>query len=258
MVENKSYLESYKSISNEVKHITNSISRLKVLATLYEHPKNMKDLTVDTGLSYSSVSSTMHKLELEGYIYREASKYYLSNCMRLKIENILELNDIINTLNKFFNILDKHLVDVIPNESVAELYLIGQASLIESKEIDAYRTYNYIVNALKEANEVKCILPFYYEEFNRELEILVENEKDIEAIVSENILGIMEKNSKIKKLSSYNGENNFLLIITDAVMVFGLFKEDGYFDQNRLLISKHDDSIKWALSLFENFKKENK
>lgn len=178
--------------------------------------------------------------------------------MRLKIENILELNDIINTLNKFFNILDKHLVDVIPNESVAELYLIGRASLIESKEIDAYRTYNYIVNALKEANEVKCILPFYYEEFNRELEILVENEKDIEAIVSENILGIMEKNSKIKKLSSYNGENNFLLIITDTVMVFGLFKEDGYFDQNRLLISKHDDSIKWALGLFENFKKENK
>ena len=62
----------------------------------------------------------------------------------------------------------------------------------------------------------------------------------------------------IKKLSSYNGENNFLLIITDTVMVFGLFKEDGYFDQNRLLISKHDDSIKWALGLFENFKKENK
>lgn len=258
MIENKCYLEDYESISDEVKHLTNSLSRLKVLATLYEYPKSMKDLTADTGLSYSSVSSTMHKLELNGYIYRESSKYYLSNCMRLKIETILELNEIIYTLNKFFNILDKHLVDMIPNESVAELYLIGQANLIESRDIEAYRIYDYIEHVLNQAKEVKCILPFYYENFNRQLDGLIENKIDVEAIVSDNIFNIFEKESKIENLSSFSQNKNFLLIITDEVMVLGLFKEDGYFDQNRLLTSKNADAIKWAVNLFENFKNGNK
>lgn len=235
--------------------MTNSLSRLKVLATLYEGPKSMKELTVDTGLSYSSVSGSMHKLELDDYVYRQSSKYYLSNSMRLKIENILELNEIINTLNKFFNILDKHLVEMIPNESVAELYLLGKANLIESGDIDAYRTYNYIENALKEAEYVKCVLPFYYENFNRQLNKLVDNGKYVEAIVYEKIFHIFEDYSKIELLSSFKQNNNFLLILTDKIMILGLFKEDGNFDQNRLLISKNEDSIKWANNLFKNFKR---
>ncbi|WP_295112992.1 winged helix-turn-helix domain-containing protein [uncultured Methanobrevibacter sp.] len=258
MVENKNYLESYKSISEELKHLTNSLSRIKILATLYECPKTMKDLTQDTGLSYSSVSSNMHKLELDNYVYRESSKYYLSNCMKLKIENILELNEIIHTLNKFFNILDKHLVEMIPNDSIAELYLLGQATLIESNDIDAYRTYNYIENILQQANSVRCILPFYYEKFNKQLDNLVEGDKYVEAIVYKNIFHIFKEDSNIENLSSFNEENNFLLILTDSVMILGLFKEDGFFDQNRLLVSKNKDSIKWAENLFENFKNKNK
>ncbi|MBE6492806.1 MAG: DUF1724 domain-containing protein [Methanobrevibacter sp.] len=178
--------------------------------------------------------------------------------MRLKIETILELNEIIYTLNKFFNILDKHLVDMIPNESVAELYLIGQANLIESRDIEAYRIYDYIEHVLNQAKEVKCILPFYYENFNRQLDGLIENKIDVEAIVSDNIFNIFEKESKIENLFSFSQNKNFLLIITDEVMVLGLFKEDGYFDQNRLLTSKNADAIKWAVNLFENFKNGNK
>ena len=48
------------------------------------------------------------------------------------------------------------------------------------------------------------------------------------------------------------------MISTDKVMILGLFKDDGSFDQNRLLTSKNEDSIKWGDDLFENFKKENK
>jgi len=87
---------------------------------------------------------------------------------------------------------------------------------------------------------------------------LIENKIDVEAIVSDNIFNIFEKESKIENLSSFSQNKNFLLIITDEVMVLGLFKEDGYFDQNRLLTSKNADAIKWAVNLFENFKNGNK
>ena len=258
LVENKNYLKNYESVSEEVKHITNSLSRLKILAALHEGPKNMKDLTVDTGLSYSSISSNMHELELKDYVYRESNRYFLSNSMKLQIEGILEFEMIVEILNQFFNILDKHLVEMIPNQSIAELYLLGKANLMESDAVDVYRMYNFMETALNSAEEVKCILPFYYENFNDILNGLVENNKKVEVMIPENIFNIFQKKSKVNEVSSFDGENVFLLIVTEELMILGLFKDDGFFDQNRLLTSKNSDSIRWANNLYENFKIENK
>ncbi len=255
---NKNYLEIYDSISEEVKYLNNSLIRLKILAILYEKPLKMKDLNSTTGLSYSSISSNMHHLELRNHVYRHHNKYFLSNATRLQIGQIMEFGGIITILNEFFNILDKHLVNIIPNQSVAELYLLGKANLIESDGVDVYKIYNFIENALTNANEVKCILPFYYENFNEKLNGLAGSDKEIEILVSEIVFEIYEEKSKVKNISSFKGENNFLLILTDEMMILGLFKDDGYFDQNRLLTSKNADSIKWADNLFKNFKNENK
>ena len=256
--ENENYLKHYDSISSEVKYLNNSLVRLKILATLYDHPSNMKDLNKTTGLIYSSISSNMHKLELGGHVYLDLNKYYLTNSTRLKIEQILELSDLINLLNEFFNILDKHLVNMIPNQSVAELYLLGKANLIESDSIDVYKMYNFIETALSNADEVKCVLPFYYENFNEKLNELAQNNKKVEVMVPVDIFEIFNEKSKIKNIYPFNSENTFLLIVTSELMILGLFKDDGYFDQNRLLTSKNDDSIKWANNLYKNFKIENK
>lgn len=39
-------------------------------------------------------------------------------------------------------------------------------------------------------------------------------------------------------------------------MSLGLFKNDGSFDQNRILISDNQKSHKWAENLFENIKSD--
>ncbi|MGN0177482.1 MAG: transcriptional regulator FilR1 domain-containing protein [Methanobrevibacter sp.] len=255
---NKNYLKSYDSISEEIKYLTNSIIRLKILAALYKCPLNMKDINSTTSLSYSSISSNLHNLELKGIVYREHNKYFLSNSSTLEVEQVLRLSNLLDLLNDFFNILDKHLVDVIPNQSVIELYLIGNAHLIESDGVDAYRIYKFIEEALESADEVKCILPFYHETFNDKLNKLVKNNKKVEVIIPHNLLKIFNEKSEIENLSFFKEEKLFLLINTNESMILGLFKEDGSFDQNRLLTSKNSDSIKWANNLYENFKNKNK
>lgn len=255
---NENYLKSYDSISEDVKYLTNSIIRLKILATLYKCPLNMKDINSTTSLSYSSISSNLHNLELKGIVYREHNKYFLSNSYRMEVEQVLRLSNLLDLLNDFFNILDKHLVDVIPNQSVVELYLIGNARLIESDGVDVYRIYKFIEYALESADEVKCILPFYHETFNDKLNELAKNNKKVEVMVPRSLFKVFDEKSEIENLSFFSGEKAFLLIITNESMILGLFKEDGYFDQNRLLTSKNSDSIKWANNLYKNFKSKNK
>ena len=256
MYKNEIYFQDYESVSDDVKYITNSIIRLKVLAILYEGPKSISDLSDDYGLIYSSISSNMHDLELGGYVYRQSNKYHLSNSMMMLIENIMEFALLIDVLNKFFNILDNHIVDVIPNESVAELYLLGKARLLQSDTIDAYKTLKFMERSIKRAKSIKCILPIYSEKICNAMNQLVDKNIPVEAIVGEDTLSSYEENTKIRRLSTFHGDYNFLLVVTDDEMFLGLFLEDGLFDQNRLLTSKNRDSLRWANNLFENFKKK--
>ena len=248
--DDKMYLKNYDSISEELKYVSNSLIRLKILATLYRCPLNMKELNDLTNVSYSSISSNMHGLELRGYVYRESNKYYLTNDMRLHINDVLELKNIIGLLNEFFNILDGHVIDLIPNESIAELYLLGKANLIESDGVDAYKIYNYIEDILRNAESIKCVLPFYYKNFND----LINEKENVDILVPKSVLDIFEESLMVEDVLYFNENNCFLLIITDEVMLLGLFKENGYFDQNRLLTSKNEECLEWANNLFENFK----
>ena len=63
---------------------------------------------------------------------------------------------------------------MIPEKSVAQLYLLGRAILVESNEKDVYRTYNIIQHALNEASSLKCVLPFFYGDFNKYINDLIE------------------------------------------------------------------------------------
>lgn len=258
MFRNEEYIENFDTIFEEIRFSTNSFVRLKILATLFEKPQNMKDITDATSFSYSSVSSNMHDLELKDMVYRENNKYFLTNAAQLRIGNVLELKRVISLINEFFNILDGHIVDMIPNDSVAELYLLGKARLLESSGVDAYRTYNFIENCLSNAESVKCILPIYYDSFFDVLSDLISENKDVEILVPYDNLVLFGEKSGIDILTPFNEVNSLLLIVTEKVMILGFFMENGFFDQNRLLTSNNEECLVWANNLFENFKKENK
>ena len=258
MFKNDEYIENLDTVFEDVKFVANSFVRLKILASLFKTPQNMREMTQNTGLGYSSISSNMHDLELKNWVYREHNKYFLTNSTRIRIENVLELKRMISLLDEFFNILDGHIVDMIPNESVAELYLLGKANLMESSGVDAYRTYNYIESSLSQAEYVKCIIPFFYEPFFDVLAELISQKKDVEILVPGNLLDVFWKKTDIENFVPFKEYNSFLLIVTDDVMILGLFFENGKYDQNRLLTSKNEYCLGWANDLFENFKKENK
>jgi predicted transcriptional regulator len=258
MFKNEEYIKNFDTIFEDVKFTSNSFVRLKILASLYDSPQDMREMTKNTGLSYSSISSNMHDLELKNLLYREHNKYFLTNSARVRIENVLELKRVISLINKFFNILDGHIVDVIPNESAGELYILEKARLMESTGVDAYRTYNFIENTLCEAESVRCIIPFFYEPFFDALSELISKNKDVEILVPEILLDLFQEKSDIEIFVPFKEHNSFLFIITEDVMILGFFLENGKYDQNRLLMAIDEDSLGWANDLFEKFKNENK
>ena len=252
------YLDSYNAISEDVKFVSNSLIRLKVLKALYENPSNMKDLSIGTKLGYSSISGILHGLELKNMAYRKSNKYYLVNLVKLQIRNLLEFSVTVNLLEEIFNIVEGHDISKIPKKSVEDMHLLGDCELLESDCVDMDRVFNFIDDTLAQAKSTRAILPIYHESINYRLNDLAIKGNFVEILVSKSVFDVYGPNSKVRNLSFFNDENNFLLIVTNERMLFGLFRENGFFDQNRLMVSDSQDSLKWANNLFMYFKKRNK
>lgn len=256
-------IKNYDLISKEIKFLPKSVLRLKILKYLYETPLSMNELNKSANIEYSAISTNIHKLELEGLLYRKNGRYYLSNEMKLYMDNLMELDKISIMLDDIFPILHNHVVHSIPRDSIYTISALENIRLLESDGLNVYKTYDFIENSLKQAKHVNAILPFFYENFNSHFNTLLFNNADINLVIPLSIGKILIKNLDTSKdnlkLDFFNDNdlNCLLLICTDRKMILGLFKNDGAYDQNRLLVSSNKNSINWANDLFENFKKEN-
>lgn len=256
-------LENYEPISKDIKFLPKSLIRLTILKKLYESPMNMKEINQETNINYSAISNTLHMLELAGHVYRKKNNYQLSNSMRIYVSNILKLAELTILLDEISEITQNHIVNSLPLESIYELNNLNGIDLIESDGLNVYKTYELIEKAIMKSEHVNAILPFSYCDINDSFNEVLKKDKKIRLISPLEIKDILFKHLNI---SDDNLEINFfdfketdylLLISTDKKMMLGFFKDDGAYDQNRLLTSTDDKCISWANELFENFKKEN-
>lgn len=256
-------VENYEHYSNDIKFLPKSMIRLTILKTLYESPMNMKDVNHKTNINYSAISNNMHSLELNGFIYRENNCYYLSNAMNVYVGNFLKLGQLMVLLERLSPILQNHIVQCMPRDSIDNFHILKDINLIESNELNIYKTYDIIEKSIKKSKYVNAILPFSYANFNDSFNNLLLKNKKVHLISPLDIKEILIKNLDYSndnlKVDFFDfGELDYLLLLcTDKEMMLGLFKDDGTYDQNRLLTSTNDDCMKWANDLFENFKKEN-
>ena len=256
-------IENYEPISRDIKFLPKSLIRLTILKKLYESPMNMKEINQKTNINYSAISNTIHMLELSGHVYRNKNNYMLSNSMRIYVGNILKLAELTILLDEISEITQNHIVNSLPLESVYELYKLNSIDLVESDGLSVYKTYDIIEKAIMKSNHVNAILPFSYGEINDSFNKILKKDKKIHIIspleIKDNLfrsLNISDDNLEIN-FFDFKEDDYLLLISTDKKMMLGFFKDDGAYDQNRLLTSTDDNCIKWANELFENFKKEN-
>ena len=65
------------------------------------------------------------------------------------------------------------------------------------------------------------------------------------------------KNGRLK-VYIFKKDLSLYLTLCDETMSLGLFKNDGSFDQNRILVSEKENSLNWANELFEHVKRQVK
>lgn len=248
-------------INDEIRFLAQSEIRLKILSELNKHPDNVRGIVKETKITYSSVSSNVTKLEENNYIRKLGGKYYVNPMAKIYFKTLMDFKKSIEIIKDFNSFWYKHDLGQMSIDSMRNINDLKNSRLIETTPLDIYKTHTTIKNQLIKSKDVKAIFPYLHPEYPKLLERILKNGGSLELIlpieISRATMGPIDENLKknaIKKgrlkLRTVNDDLNLYLTICDENMSLGLFKNDGSFDQNRILISKDNKAHDWAEELF--------
>ena len=252
-------------INDEIRFLAQSEIRLKILSKLNKHPDNVRGLVKETKITYSSVSSNVAKLEENNYIKKFDGKYYVNPMAKIYFKTLMDFKKSVEIINDFNSLWYKHNLGQMSIDSMRNINDLKNSKLIETTPLDIYKTHTTIKNQLFKSKDVKAIFPYLHPEYPKLLERILKNGGSIELIlprqITRAIMSPIDENLKknaIKKgklkLHSVQMDLNLYLTICDRNMSLGLFKNDGSFDQNRILVSNDEKAYGWAEELFEYVK----
>ncbi|WP_405293872.1 helix-turn-helix transcriptional regulator [Methanobrevibacter sp.] len=255
------------NINNDIKFLTKSEIRLKILSELNKEPDNVRGLVKKTEITYSSISSNISKLEKNNYITKIESKYHINPMTEVYFKTLMDFKRSLDLVNDFDSLWNKHDLNQLSINSVKRITDLKNSELIETTPIDIYKTHNTIKKQIINSNNVKAIFPYLHPDYPDLIEKLLKKNGSVELIIPQGIFKelMFRVNENLRKDAAAKGnlkvyifkkELNLYLTICDGSMSLGLFKNDGSFDQNRILISNSKKSRNWASELFEHVKKE--
>lgn len=252
-------------INEDIKFLAKSEIRLKILGELENGPKTIKELVKLTKITYSSVSSNVNKLENSDYIKRIKNRYQLNPLSFIYFKTLMDFKMSLDFLDSFDELWTKHNIDQLNIESMRNITDLNDSILIETTPTDIYKTHNAIKMNILESNNLKAIFPYLHPEYPKLIENILKKSGNVELIIPRTIFRetILSIDEKVRKRAAQKGnlhvysvksDIKLYLTICDETMSLGLFKNDGSFDQNRILISNTDSSRIWAEDLFEDMK----
>ena len=255
----------HNDVIKEMKFFTQSEIRLKILSELNKNPNNVRGLVKDTHITYSSISSNIGKLERENYIRKIKNKYHVNPMTKVYFKTLMDFKNSVEMINDYNSFWNQHNINQLSINAIKRITDLKNTTLIETTPIDIYKTHNTIKKQLINSQNVRAIFPYIHPEYPKIINTILLRGGTIELILPQNIFkefiyrintSLRKKGLKTGKLKFYKFKNelNLYLTICNKNMSLGLFKNDGSFDQNRILVSGNYNSYKWACDLFEHIK----
>lgn len=259
-------LSRFSFIQEEIKFLTNSEIRLKILRCLFFSPYSVKDIKDKTNLSYSSISGNINKLEQKGYIKNNNDKYFLTNIAKIKLANILYLNKSLNFIEDNSDFFNEHTVDNFEFDVLNDLSPLDGVELIESPPTDVYKATRIFKDFFIGSHSLKAIFPYLHPQNPIIFQDWLERDVGVKLIIPNdvsnaliNIISHFKTDNQLKnrylKIKSVDRAVHVALVISDKGIALSFYKKDGTFDQNHIMVSIEDKAIEWANEVFEEYEK---
>jgi len=251
-------LNLYEKVRDDLKFLTASDVRTKIIIVLNDGLKNLSDLKDETNLNSSTILHGMSQLEEKNLILKQSGGYSLSQTGKIVALNLIKLIEASTSIEELEKIFLRHEISPIPEYLLESIGSLKCSFVVESTPTDVMKPHTLHAELIQNSTDVKYIssvlLPQKIESFEETLEkgslqLILTSEildKWIEIIGKDNLKKALLDSIKI----SFTVSDNFIAL--------GLFQTDGIYDLHKYLIGTDNDAIQWGNRLFDYYLKRSK
>lgn len=261
-------LQLYERVRDELKFLTASDVRTKIMIVLNDGLKNLGELKEETNLNSSTILHGMSQLEEKNLIVKKSGGYSLSQTGKIVALNLIKLIKASTSLEEIEKIFLKHEISPIPDYLLESIGSLKNSVVVESTPTDVMKPHSVHAELIHDSKDVKYVssvlLPQKIESFEETLEkgslqLILTSEildKWIEIKGRDNLKkALLEKDFKLWEI---NDSAKLSFTVSDTFIALGLFSTDGIYDLHKYLIGKDSESIEWGNRLFDYYLKQAK
>ncbi|MBI5681088.1 MAG: DUF1724 domain-containing protein [Methanobacterium sp.] len=267
-MDTKNILDVYESVKNDIKFITASAVRTKIILSLNKSDKCLNDFKNEMNLQSSSILRALKALENEDMVFKLEGRYFLSEFGRiiaLKLENFFKS---VHAITKCEKIWLDHCISGIPPFLIIKIGHLSNSFIVESTSTDIIKPQTYYAEILSKCNRIRAVNSIFYYPYLELYKERFKSEAEVEMILTPLILGVVNKTVSRDKLEKIISSNHFNLLeidedvnikftVTETFFSLGLFLNDGLYDATMNLVSYDRDAIKWGNELFDYYLKKS-
>lgn len=268
IMDTKSILDAYESVKDDIKFITASVVRTKIILSLNKSDKCLNDFKNELNLQSSSILRALKTLENESMIFKRGDKYFLSEfgkIIALKLDNFFKSVHAITKCEKMW--LD-HCIKGIPPFLIKNVGCLNNSFIVESTPTDIIKPHTYYVEIVSKCNKIRTVSSIFYHPYLDLYKERFESEAEVEIILTPLLFDVVRKAVPSDRLKEIISSNYFKLLeidedvsiqftVTEKFICIGLFSNEGLYDATMNLISYDTDAIRWGNELFGHYSRKS-
>ena len=254
---------------NLLKFVVTSELRLKLLFSLYESSKTIKELESEFNRKPGNISRGLNELKSCKLIQKHSNKLYavssIGFLLAKNLENLMYNMEAIDSNGEFW---ENHSIKSIPNKFLKELSIFNGASIVKSTITEFAKPINVYLENIKNSKYICMILPVFSKIFMDAIcEALINHDGYLDIITTKNIYDLVAKSDteNIIKALLRDKKINFIIVddlpnifftVSDVFASLFLFFDDVVFDNAEMLLLEDESDLNDAFRFYRYFKKE--
>ena len=250
-----------------LKFLISSEIRLKILFSLYDSSKSIKELESEFNKKSGNISRALKELKKYNLITRFSDKQFaITSTGFLVAKNLEYLMVSFSNIDKNGGFWENHSIKSIPNKLLKELSFFDDAVIVKSNITEFAKPINTYLKNIKVSNDICLILPVYSKIFMDVIyESIILHDGHLDLITTKNILDLIVKSDsenyfkslvRDKKIDYYLVDDiaNIFFTVTDTFTSLYLFFDDVVFDSSEMLFNNDNTVLRDARRFYESYK----
>ena len=254
----------YDEMESQLKTLTGSGVRSKIINQLQDGPKGAPDLASHLGASVTTILHALKTLSDDGTVQRCSGGYELTHVGQLKSLLLKEMIDGLAALSENEKFWQSHDLSGIPVHLQARLGKLAGGICIEDEPNNLLKSQAVFIENVSKAKRIEGVSPIIAPGYTDMVSSLLEGGASVSLILTSSIISIIGPQT----IQSWLASGNFRLFeildgikvaftIADDSLFLGLYSNDGTYDPLRDLVCRGQDAVEWGGELFEFYLKQS-